>query len=141
MRRDQRGAAALELVLLVPVLVLVLCVVVAGWRLWTARTALSDAAASAARAATLETSGGAARERAERVARAGLDVEGLHCDEVGVDVDTSGFATLPGTTSHVEVSTRCTLSTADLLVPGLPGTWQLEATGRHRMDTFRERTP
>ena len=41
--RDQRGAAAVEVVLLVPVLVVVMCVTTAGWRLWSARTALTGA--------------------------------------------------------------------------------------------------
>ena len=59
-RRDERGAVAMELVVLVPMLMMVLGVMTAGWRLWTARTQVSDAAAAAARAATLESSGQAA---------------------------------------------------------------------------------
>lgn len=139
--RDQRGAAAVEVVLLVPVLVVVMCVTTAGWRLWSARTALTDSAAAAARAATLETSAGAARQRAERVARAALDTNGVQCQALVVAVDTSGFSLPPGTPAQVDVTAGCRVHLADLLVPGLPGHWQLEGTSHHPMDTFRERTP
>lgn len=139
--RDQRGAAAVEVVLVVPVLVMVMCVMVAGWRLWAARTALTDASASAARAATLETSGQAARQRAERVANASLGVVGVECVPLGVEVDTSGFASPPGASAQVEVRMTCRVATSDLLVPGLPGSWQVEGQASHQMDTFRERTP
>ena len=57
---DQRGAAAVELTLLVPALLLVLGLLVAGGRLWFARTTVNEAAQSAARAASLARSAGAA---------------------------------------------------------------------------------
>lgn len=138
---DERGTASVELVLLVPALVLVLCVLVAGWRLWSARTEVRDASAAAARAATLETSGSAAAARARQVATADLDVLGVRCDPLGVDVDTSGFATAPGTTADVRVAIDCRVDLADLLVAGLPGHWQVSGNATQRMDTFRERTP
>ncbi len=49
---DQRGAAAVELALLVPALLLVLGLLVAGGRLWFARTTVNEAAQTAARAAS-----------------------------------------------------------------------------------------
>ena len=58
-----------------------------------------------------------------------------------VAVDTSGFSLPPGTPAQVDVTAGCRVHLADLLVPGLPGHWQLEGTSHHPMDTFRERTP
>ncbi|WP_420176304.1 TadE/TadG family type IV pilus assembly protein [Luteococcus sp. OSA5] len=139
--RNQRGAAAIEVVVLVPALVLVLGVLVAGWRLWSARTQVVDAAGAAARAATLERSGGAARLRAERVAAANLDAFGLSCEPAAVDVDTSGFLRPSGSTADVRVAISCQVPLDDLVAPGLPGHWRVRAAGTHRLDTFRERTP
>ena len=51
--RDQRGAAAVELTLLVPALLLTLGLLVAGGRPWFARTTVNEAAQTAARAASL----------------------------------------------------------------------------------------
>ncbi|WP_198671964.1 TadE/TadG family type IV pilus assembly protein, partial [Desertihabitans aurantiacus] len=42
--RGDRGAAAAELALVVPVLVMIIGLVVAGGRLWLARQAVEDAA-------------------------------------------------------------------------------------------------
>lgn len=140
-RPDERGSVALELVLVVPVLVLVLCVLTAGWRLWTARTEVQQAASAAARAATLERGSGAARARAVQVAQASLQAPGLRCGDQRIDVDLSGFSTAPGIEADVAVLVSCRIPLADLLVPGLPGSWQVQAEQSHRLDTFRERRP
>ncbi|GAB2476974.1 pilus assembly protein [Luteococcus sediminum] len=140
-RCDERGSVALELVLVVPVLVLVLCVLTAGWRLWTARTQVQQAASAAARAATLEREAGAARARAVQVAQASLQVPGLQCGDQRIDINLSGFSTAPGAEADVAVMVSCRIPLADLLVPGLPGSWQVQADQSHRLDTFRERRP
>lgn len=140
-RRNERGAVAVEVVLLVPALVLLLGVFVAGWRLWSARTQVTDAAASAARAATLETSGSVARARAHRVARTNLEVLRVPCGSSTIDVDVSGFARPPGQPAQVRVDVGCTVGLGDLLVPGLPGSWRVHGTASQTMDTFRERQP
>ena len=66
--RDQRGAASVELVILVPVLVLMLGLLVAGGRLWFARATVVEASQSAARAASLARSSGEARDAGRRAA-------------------------------------------------------------------------
>ena len=60
MARNQRGAATVELTLLVPALLLVVGLLVAGGRLWFARTTVNEAAQTAARAASLSRSAYAA---------------------------------------------------------------------------------
>ena len=57
---NQRGAATVELTLLVPALLLVVGLLVAGGRLWFARTTVNEAAQTAARAASLSRSANAA---------------------------------------------------------------------------------
>ncbi|MEL4356531.1 MULTISPECIES: TadE/TadG family type IV pilus assembly protein [unclassified Luteococcus] len=138
---SERGAVAVEVVLIVPLLMLVLGTIVAGWRLWSARTQVTDAASSAARAATVERSGSVARGRAEAVARANLDSLDLPCRGAAVEVDVADFARPPGERGEVRVDIACTVSLADLLTPGLPGQWEVRGEGRHTMDTFRERQP
>lgn len=138
---DERGAVAVEVVLIIPVLMMVLGTLVGGWRLWSARTQVTDAASSAARAATVEGSGSAARARAQSVARANLDTLGLSCQRATVEVDVSGFSKPPGERAEVTVGISCTVPLSDLLAPGLPGQRQVTGQGRHQLDTFRERQP
>ncbi|MEL4504765.1 TadE/TadG family type IV pilus assembly protein [Luteococcus sp. H138] len=140
-RTDERGAVAVEVVLIIPVLMLVLGTLVAGWRLWSARAQVTDAAGAAARAATVEKSGSAARARAQSVARSNLQTLGLPCQGAGIDVDVSGFHRPPGERAEVTVGISCTVGLGDLLAPGLPGQWQVRAQGKHPLDTFRERQP
>ena len=59
-RRGERGSVTVELTLVVPALVLVLGLLVAGGRLWFARATVVEAAQSAARAASLARTAGAA---------------------------------------------------------------------------------
>ncbi len=47
---DERGSASVELTVMVPALVLMLGLIVAGGRVWFARTTVNEAAHSAARA-------------------------------------------------------------------------------------------
>ena len=89
----ERGAAAVEFVILVPVLVLLIGVIVAGARLAHARATVQQVADSAARSASLARDAASADAFARRVA--GLDVASAHlacAGGVGVTVDTSGFA-------------------------------------------------
>ena len=64
-RRDQRGSAAVELTLAVPALMIILALLVAGGRLWFARTSVSDAAYSAARSGSLARTAGEAQSDAQ----------------------------------------------------------------------------
>ena len=67
-RRDQRGSAAVELTLAVPALMIILALLVAGGRLWFARTSVADAAYSAARSGSLARTAGEAQSDAQSAA-------------------------------------------------------------------------
>ena len=137
--RDERGAAATELALLVPGFMLLLALMVAGGRIWLARSAVSEAAAAGARAATLQRSAGEAEVAAGRVIDANLASASLVCVDRTVSVDTTGFAKAPGIPAVVTVSVSCTVAMSDVLLPGMPGNVSASAVGSSALDTFRGR--
>lgn len=130
---------ATELVVIVPALVIIIGLLVAGGRIWLAHQGVQEAAASAARAASLARGAGDARLAAEASAAANLDTQGLGCRPVGVAVDTTGFARAPGTSATVGVTVTCTITLADVAVPGLPGSMTMTTRATSALDTFRSR--
>jgi Flp pilus assembly protein TadG len=138
-RRTDRGSASIELTLLVPVLVLVLGLLVAGGRLWFARTTVAEAAQTGARAASLARTAGAATTAGRDAATASLATAGLRCDGVSVQIRTAAFAVPVGTPATVGSVVRCTVPLADIALPGLPGSIALTGTGAAALDTYRSR--
>lgn len=138
--RDDRGASlSVEAVLLVPALVIVLAVMVGGWRIWTVRGEVRQAAQASARAASLQHSGSEARVSAQAVANAQL--QQVPCDNRSVSVDTTEFNRPGGQPAEVRVSISCRVALHDLLVPGLPGVVDAGAESSSALDRFRERRP
>lgn len=138
-RRNERGAAAVEVVLVAPILAMVMLVALLGGRLASARQAVHSAAADAARAASIARTATAARHDATQAARTNLDNHQLRCLRTSVTVDTSGFATPVGTPAEVRVTIVCHVPTGDLALPGLGGSVPVEATVSSPLDVFRER--
>jgi Flp pilus assembly protein TadG len=137
---DQRGAASVELVILVPVLVLMLAVLVAGGRLWFARASVVEASESAARAASLARSSGEARDAGRRAGSRILATDGLRCAGDSVSVDTGAFGVPVGTPATVTASVTCRVPFADLSLPGMPGSITVRSTGAAALDTYRARS-
>lgn len=135
----QRGSATVELALVVPALVLVLGLLVAGGRIWFARTSVVEAAQTAARAASLARTAGAAGTEGRDAGRASLGTAGLRCRDVAVQVGTAAFAVPVGTPATVTAEVRCTVPLADVLLPGLPGAVALDGRGAAALDTYRAR--
>jgi Flp pilus assembly protein TadG len=138
-RRSDRGAATVELTLVVPALVLVLGLLVAGGRIWFARTVVTSAAQSAARAASLARTPGTAAADGQDAGRASLTTAGLRCGSASVQVQTAAFAVPAGTPATVLATVRCTVPLADVSLPGLPGSLALEGQGAAALDTYRSR--
>ena len=134
-----RGSAAAELALLVPALVIVLGLLVAGGRLWFARTTVHEAAQTASRAASLARSSGQASSDGMQAGRASLDTAGLRCAQQAVSVDTSAFAVPVGMPATVRSTITCSVPFADVLLPGLPGSIALTGSGSSALDTYRSR--
>lgn len=137
--RGEGGSVAVELTLLAPALVLVLGLLVAGGRLWFARTAVVEAAQTSARAGSIARSAAEADARGTEAGRQSLSTAGLRCADQVVDMGTAGFAVPVGTPATVTADVRCRVAFADVLLPGMPGSIDLAGHGASALDTYRGR--
>lgn len=140
-RAADAGAVAVELALITPALMMVVGLLVFGYRFWEARAAVQSAAGAAARAASLAPTPDAAADAARRLALADLGTLGVHCATSSVTSDTSGLATPAGRAGTVRVSVTCVVSMTDLVVPGAPGSLSVTRSASEPVDSFRERRP
>lgn len=128
-----RGSAAVELVLLTPLLVLILLTVVALGHLADARLVVADAAHQAARAASIARTETEARTSARSTVHAALHRAGAACSSPAVTLTTSGLK--PGATTSVKVT--CTVALGDLTHTGMPGRMTLQGTAYSPVDVHR----
>jgi Flp pilus assembly protein TadG len=134
-----RGDAALELLILAPVMLALIGLVIAAGRTSVAEGAVEAAARDAARQASISLTPAAARQAALASAYAALRGDGLACKPtVTLDV-AQGFATPLGQPAEVSASVSCTVRLSDLLVPGLPGSRTLTARFTSPLDPYRSR--
>lgn len=138
-RGERGGSASVEAAVLAVVLGLLIAFAIAGGRLVAAEAATDHAARSAARLASLQRDAATATTVAYDAAALTLAEQGLRCTSVDVAVDTSGFARPLGTAASVNATVRCTISWADLGLPGAPGTRTVDSTSTSPLDTWRER--
>lgn len=137
----ERGAVAVELVLIVPAIMLFVGLFAYGYRLWAARAAVLSAAESAARAATLAHDASQARTLAESAAASNLDTLGVHCSRRSIEADVSALTLPAGRPGVVNVSVHCVVSMSDLLVPGAPGSVTIDRSASEATNRFTERRP
>lgn len=133
-RRPDHGAAALELVLMTPLLVAFIVVVVAAGRIAQARGDANDVAYAAARAASLASTPALARGAAEQAARAAVDQQDLVCRAVEVSLE--GSQLQPG--GQVTATVRCTADLADVAGFGIPSSRNFVSTAQVPIETYRE---
>src|SRR5215217_2554925 len=88
---EERGTAALEMVVLAPVLIVVLLFVVGLGRMAHADQQVQAGAADAARAASLERNTGESAAAAQQAARASLGHAGISCTNLDVEVDLGSY--------------------------------------------------
>lgn len=136
--RDERGSESVELAILLPVGILVLAMLVIGARIALASDRISGVAGIAARDASLARSAAAAQQIATASATEALSNQNLHCVDIRVDVDTSGFASAPGTPASVTVAVSCTVDLSDIGMAGLPGSRTLRDTSTSPLDLARD---
>jgi Flp pilus assembly protein TadG len=133
------GNAALELVVLAPVIFILIALVVAAGRTSIAQGSVDAAARDAARQASISLTPGAAEVAAQSSAQAALSQDGLDC-HARVFVDTRQFTSVPvGLPASVSATVRCQVPLSDLVVPGLPGSRTLWFTFTSPLDPYRER--
>lgn len=116
MKRDERGAMALEIVLLTPALVAAILLIAAGARYVDARGQTNQAAYAAARAASLTTNQQAAVHAGRIAAEASMAERGRACTDLEVDIDAGDFS--PG--GNVRATVTCDAELSDLAGVGLP---------------------
>jgi hypothetical protein len=136
--RDDRGSESVELAILLPVGILVLAMLVIGARIALAGDRVSGVAGIAARDASLARSAVAAQQTATASATEALADRNLHCADVQVSVDTSGFTSVPGVPTSVTVAVACTVDLSDIGVTGLPGSRTLRDTATSPLDPARD---
>lgn len=130
---DRRGVLSLEFVLVVVSVLGALMLVAAAWRLGQTRGELRDAAAEAARAASLVQHPRDAADAAEGVVAAGLGRREVRCAELAVTADVMALS--PGGT--VSVGIRCVTRLEDLTLLRVPGSVVLEVTATEVVDRRR----
>ncbi|WP_240675085.1 TadE/TadG family type IV pilus assembly protein [Cellulomonas endophytica] len=135
--RDERGSASLELAILAPALLVLLAALVLAGRFQVASSTLEHATRTAAREASLARTPDAARTAAQTALT--RELRGSPCTGDASTIDTRTIAGPVGTPGTVTVAVSCTVTIADLAVPGLPGTRTLSATASSPVDAYRSR--
>lgn len=129
----------MEIALLAPALVLVLGLLVAGGRLWFARTTVVEAALTSARAASLARSPGEATAAGADAGRESMTTAGLRCATSSVQVSSAAFSVPVGTPATVTSDVTCSVPFGDVFLPGVPGSIELTGRGSAALDTYRAR--
>ena len=126
---SERGTMSIEVVVLVPVLLLITMVAVAGGRIVSAQGMVEAASRDTARAASMERSVGAASAAANR-SLAQADTARANCS-AGVDV--GGFRR----GGAVRVAVSCRVKLSDLGLVFLPGATVVRAESSAPVDQWR----
>lgn len=133
----ERGSATIELAVLAPGLLLLFALLAFAGRHAIADGVVEQAAADAARAASLQRNAALGAEAAHDVARSSLSGQGLSCLRLDIEADLSALTAGPGQPGRVEVTVTCALKVADLPLP-IPAT-TITAAAVSPVDTYRER--
>ena len=136
---DERGSNAAEIVILAPVIVALICVLVAAGRAALADNATKGAAIAAARSASLSRDTTSAATNAQDAAARAMAQSGVSCAEITVNLDLSGLTTAVGVTGTVSATINCTVSLSDITLPGIPGSRVMTSTATSPVDAYRER--
>ncbi|MFJ9121309.1 TadE family protein [Streptomyces sp. NPDC102394] len=137
--RSDGGSVAIEAAIVLPALIMFLCLALAGGRIVTSGAKIDAAAQDAAREASIHRTAAAAQAAAQAAAAESLNDQGIACASSSVHVDTGGLSVPVGQVGTVTATVTCTVTLADLLLPGVPGARTLTATATSVVDRFRER--
>lgn len=130
--RPERGSATLETVLMLPILIIALVMIPAVYHGVNAKLRLDEAAAQAARDATLAASPGQAEQDASADIAQDLTGLGSACSEITQDIEVGQLT--PGQT--VTVTLTCHTSAQAMAGLSLGVGWQISATARSVVDTY-----
>ena len=139
-RVETRGSATIEMAVLAPALLALVGLVLVAGRLSTAGSAVEQAAAAAAREASLARDGRSAQVAAKEAVRTSLDAQGVTCRTLSSAVDVDGSTVAVGQPASVRVHVSCAVPLSDVAVPGMPGTRIVTASMTSTIDRFRGRS-
>lgn len=137
--RDDRGSEAISAAIVTPLLLMLLCMAIAGGRIVTSGAKVDAAAEDAARAASISRTYGSAQAEASAAAARSLDDQGIRCASTSTTIDSSGLAVPLGQVGTVTVTISCTVPLSDLLLPGVPGSKTMTSSFTSVVDAFRSR--
>jgi Flp pilus assembly protein TadG len=132
---DEGGLAAVEFVLLVPVLLIFLGLAVVGGRVAKTDLELQSAARAAARAASMQRTAAGAVTAAQHAAQTELASAGVTCHSYTIEVVPGG----PGGVDHTHLSCVVPIGGVDLVGVGPSKT--MTADFSSPVDTFRQFGP
>ncbi len=131
--RGDAGSVTVEVVIVTPIAIALICLVALVGRTSTAREQVDEAARDAARSASLERDAGSAQWAAESAATTSLTSGGFTCAATQIDVDTTAF--YPG--GQVTVTVKCDIALSDLGLIGLSGTKTVTSSSVSVVDLYR----
>jgi Flp pilus assembly protein TadG len=134
----EAGNAVVEAAILAPVFILFLAALLTGARIRAASAAVTQAAADAARQASIARTPAQARNAATTSALTTLRDKGLHCAPQ-VSLDLSGFNRPVGRPGTITARVTCTVQLAEVAAPGMPGSRTMTKVHRSALDPFRGR--
>ncbi|MFJ1974092.1 TadE/TadG family type IV pilus assembly protein [Streptomyces sp. NPDC087903] len=136
---SDEGSAAVEAAIILPLLIMFLCLAIAGGRIVTSGSKIDSAAQDAAREASIHRTAASAQSAAQAAAAESLGDQGIACARTSVRIDTGGLSVQVGQVGTVTVTVTCTVALSDLLLPGVPGTRTLASTATSVVDQYRQR--
>jgi hypothetical protein len=135
---NDRGNTVVEAAILIPLFIAFLAALLIGDRIRHAGAAVTQAAADAARQASIARTPQQAHADAVSSAQATLRQEGLHCAP-HVAVDVSGFQLPAGQPATITARVTCTERLSDIALPGMPGSRTVTKVHRSVLDLYRGR--
>lgn len=136
-RRDERGQmVAVEAAVILPALLLIAGLVILLGRDALAEQAVGSAAASAARAASIERNANQASGAAQAAAGLALGEAGINCSSQSVVVDAGALNSPTGVPAAVSVTVTCVVI-HEVSLPGFPATTTVTAARTSPVDTYR----
>lgn len=138
-QRADEGSVAIEAAIILPCLIMFVCLAIAGGRIVTSGAKIDAAAEDAAREASIHRTAASAQAAARAAVAESLNDQGITCASSNVSISTSGLDVPVGQVGTVTVTVSCTVSLADLLLPGVPGARTLTSTTTSVVDAYRQR--
>jgi Flp pilus assembly protein TadG len=136
----QRGSAALEMAVVMPLFVALFTTAVVLGRTGNAISAVEMAAYDGARTASLARDAATARAQAVATVNRSLAGQGFSCvGEPEVEVDVSQFSLPLGTPASVTVTVTCRVTYADIDLLGVPADREITASFVSPLDQYRIR--